>query len=221
MKNKKRLKGALNEVLKHKHEMDLSLLSTFKMFGIKEQDISKKNLQKILLLSVQERAGPKLNSKQFREIYRRFNKINFRKIRSSTDPQKTVDNLYGELIKIPKIGTKIALVFMRDLVCRCKIFPECKKYLYQPVDVHIENIFIKKLKVFEPNEVPGPSEALFTKKNKKFQIILKEVHSPRIDFDYFWYVGNRFCNKRFACHLCWIRKYCQDPYFNKKNLDFR
>lgn len=221
MENQERLRNCIQDLLVHKKEMDNLSKGWSEPLGIKQELETQENFQNILLASIQARAGPLLNVKRCKQIFLEFNKnLNFETINNLKDKEK-LDYLYNLLDNLKYVGPKIALVILKDIVYCNKIYPELINELLLPIDTHIRKILINKLKVFDDDEVPKPSESITTKRNKIFQSNLAQIHTPRIEFDYLWCVGYLFCNKRVACHLCWIKNYCQERSFNGSDLNLR
>lgn len=222
IKDAETLEKAMSILLGHKKETDDFTRSLFEFMNIKKRKLTIENLQKILLLDIQSRGGGGLLSpSKCKNIIYEFNtRMDIEEINRKQGKEK-FDYIYRQMIGIDQIGPKIAAVFMKNIVYYMEICPELVNFLYMPIDRHIRKIFIDKLKVFDEKDVPHPSEPFNTKKNKRFQEDLSAIHQPRIEFDLFWFVGSMFCNKRIACHLCWIRDFCKEPYIENKNLNFQ
>jgi len=219
IKNTDTLRKAIQALLKHKTEIADFSRNLFEFMNTKKGELTLENLQKILLLDIQSRGRALLSTKECKEIIREFNsKMDIVEIKRKEGKDK-FNYIYEQLISINQIGPKIAAVFMKNMVYHLGICHELVDSLYMPVDRHIRKIFIEKLRVFDDKDVPHPSESFKTKKNQMFQKALSDIYKPRVDIDLFWFVGNMFCNKRIACHLCWIRDLCKEPYFKGENLD--
>lgn len=219
--DKERLKKCIQELLTHKKEIDNLSKVWSTPLNIKEGILTKENLHNILLSSIQARAGPALNTEKCKNIFIELNKKLDINIIKKLRGQKKLDHLYNTFNQLPYIGTKITLVILKDIIYCNKICNELVDLLPLPIDRHIRNILINKLKVFDENEVPQPSEPITTKRNKKFQEIIDKIHRTRVEFDYLWYIGYTFCSKRVACHLCWIKDYCQEKSFGGSNLNLK
>jgi len=221
IKDPETLKKAINVLLEHKKEADDFTRSLFKFVNVRERELTIENLQKILLLDIQSRGRGLLSPDECTDIIKKFNsRMGIEEINRKQGKEK-FDYIYRQLIRIDQIGPKIAAVFMKNMAYYLKICPELVNFLYMPIDRHIRKILLDKLKVFDEKDVPQPSEPFNTKKNKRFQEDLSAIHQPRIEFDLFWFAGSMFCNKRIACHLCWIREFCKEPYIENKNLNFQ
>lgn len=181
-------------------------------FEVEYGKATPENLKKIFVLGIQARGGPKLSEDECRVVLNAFDNA-IKEILGLTDKGKEkVQKITERIMGIPKIGPKITGVFWRDVVYFYGIWKKLVNYLYQPVDVHIQNILVNKLKVLDNREVPY-GDRFTTHKNQKFQDLLSQAHTPRIESDYLWYIGYHFCSKRvpLACELCYIKKYCKDP----------
>jgi len=219
IKDPETLRKAINILLEHKKEAEEFSRNYFAFMNIKERELSLENMQKILLLDIHSRGRALMSRSECEEIVRQFNsKMDIEQVKRKEGIEK-FNYIYEQLISIDQIGPKIAAVVMKNMVYYLKICPELMNLLYMPIDRHIRKIFIEKIKVFEEKDVPQPSDPFSTNKNKRFQEALLDIHQPRIEFDLFWFVGYFFCNKRIACHLCWLRKLCKNPYFEGKNLN--
>jgi hypothetical protein len=201
---------ALCELKKHHGIMDQFFKSVSGPLQIRKKGLTKENLWKILLIDIQSRGGPKLNGSAVKRVKTAFfRNVDLGKAKSLKGEDK-FNYLYSTLIGLPKIGPKIAAVFMKNMVCEFSIFAELRNYLFVPIDLHVEKILTKKLRAFTPKE-PSRESPLKSKKSRLFQNELSKICNPRIELDGFWYVGYLFCNKKseLVCkELCWIRRYC-------------
>lgn len=219
IKDHETLKKAIEILLEHKKEAADFSNNLFAFLNIKERELTLENMQKILLLDIHSRGRALMSQRECERIIRQFNsKMDIEQIKAKEGIEK-FNYIYEQLISIDQIGPKIAAVVMKNLVYHLKICPELVNFLYMPIDRHIRKIFIEKIKVFDEKDVPQPSDPFNTKKNLRFQRALSDIHEPRIEFDLFWFVGYTFCNKRIACHLCWLNELCKSPYFKGKNLN--
>jgi len=208
------LKSVVNDLLKHKEEWDSHFWAFCEPYKIAEGVGSKENLGKIFILSIQARGGPKLNTSKCRRVLKEFDSAIDGILKLDSEGQQKLDDIVKKIDGIMYIGPKITGLFLRDVVYYFHIWPDLINYLYQPIDRHVRTLLTEKLKVMGEKEVPYPSESFFSRKNKGFQSFLSKVHQPRIEFDYLWHVGARFCTYRISeiCGLCPINKYCKNPY---------
>ena len=215
-KSKEILKSAIELVLKHKEEIDKESDASIHrvVLEIKKGDSSKENLRKwfILITGPGWRGGPPPNLEKRRRMLAQFENW-YNKVTNQILPkeisQNTMDEIYRATDDIEYIGPKIAGVFLRDVIIYLGIWPQFTDFLYLPIDRHTRNVLVYKLGVFGGKEVPNISESYFTSKNQQFQEILNEVHKPRVEFDYFWVIGSKFCSY-FLCDFCWISGLCKD-----------
>ena len=213
-KNQHLIKLSLRELKKHVGTMDKFFTSASEALQIRKGKVTKKNLWKILLLDIQSRGGPQLNAADIKALENKFFRtIDLEKAKKLEGEEK-FKCLYSSIVGLPRIGPKITSVFMKNMACKCSIYPKLKDYLFLPIDVHIENILTKKLQVFKGNEI-SKDNPFKSNRSKLFQVELSNIHNPRVELDDFWYVGYLFCNKKseLVCkELCWIRKYCQQKF---------
>lgn len=181
---------------------------------IEQGKVTKKNLWKILLVDIQSRGGPKLNVANVKKLESKFfHTLDLEKAKR-LEGKVRFNYLYSIIVGLPKIGSKIASVFMKNTVREFSVFPELEEHLFLPIDVHIKNILTNKLQVFSQNEL-SKENPLKSKKSMLFQEQLTKIHSPRVELDALWFIGHIFCNKKsgFVCKkLCWIRKYCRQNF---------
>jgi|GEM_PF-2733615 len=210
------LSKAISLVLEHKHELDKLLFESvhFKALNIKIGDDSKENLKKwfILVTGPGWRARPPLSLAERREMLKAFDKWYDKVVKDilpNYSGQDAVDKMIDELVKIKWVGYKVAGVYLRDIVYYFKVWPHLTDYLYLPIDRHVRDIMVKRLKAFSDADVPEVGESYFTGRNKKFQQILNTIHKPRVEFDYFWYIGVNFCSYH-LCNYCWIKELCRE-----------
>lgn len=217
MDNPKKLKKAVCILLEHKKDMDIPYNTYFNIFGIKKGIFTKKNLKLMLLPCLQARAGPKLSLKKCKQAMSFLNKnLDIKKFKSLNGSEKF--NYFYNIVKsIPSVGPKITGVYMKDVIYHNNVCPDLVNYLYLPIDIHVRRILIEKLKIFTEEEVPKVSERYETRKNQKFQKILDEIHKPRVEFDYLWFIGKYFCNQRLACSFCFLKDLCLDKYYEDKS----
>ena len=206
---------AIKLVLEHKRQIDRELWEGIHLntLGIRKGDSSKENLWKWFTLAVGPgwRAGPAPSldrrKNMIKEFDRWYEKVTS-KILSKYSGQVAMDKMIEELVKIKGIGSKIAGVYLRDIVYHFEVWPQLKEYLYLPIDRHTKNILVHKLKAFDENHAPAVGESYFTKKNRCFQENLSQIHKPRVEFDYFWTIGSKFCSF-YLCSFCWIKEVCR------------
>lgn len=208
------LKSVINDLLRHKKEMDSHFRAFCEPYKIVEGVASKENLRKIFILSIQARGGPRLSNTKCRGVLKEFDSAIDGILELSSEGQHKVNELVRRIDDIKYIGPKITALFLRDAVYYFHIWPDLVNYLYLPIDRHIRTILIKKLRAMGEEEVPYPSGSFFRGENPRFQSFLSEVHRPRIQFDYLWHVGARFCTYRLSeiCELCPINRHCKDRY---------
>jgi hypothetical protein len=210
------VKRALCELGKHHKTICKFFAAVSEPLQIRKGEITKINLWKILLIDVQSRSGRKLNEDDIIELRERFfNDLDLQKAKALKDEER-FDYLYNIIVGLPRIGPKIASVFMKNLVCKFAIFPELKDNLFLPIDVHIKNVLVTRLRVLGENEI-RTGNPLTSKRSisMRCQEQLSRIHDPRVELDDFWYIGHLFCNKRsgLVCEqLCWIREYCRQKY---------
>jgi len=216
MINKKEsLMEALKLVLEHKEQMDRELWGGIhcNVLGIQKDYASKENLKKWFILAVGPgwRAGPAPALDRRKEMIEAFDKW-YEKVIGEILPecsgQEAMDKMVEGLVKIKGIGPKIAGVYLRDIVYHVRVWPQLKEYLYLPIDRHTRNILIHKLEAFDEHQAPAVGESYFTEKNSQFQQALSQIHKPRVEFDYFWTIGSKFCSF-YLCNFCWIREVCR------------
>jgi len=214
--NQKILKNALTDVLKHKTIMESDVNTMASTFGIRKGKIDKKNLKTILIPAIQYRSGPSLSAKECIEIMNDFeNKYpEVENILKNGDSQEDLDNLLDIVNSIYDIGPKIASVYLKDVIYQFKIGGQLIPYLYLPIDIHIKNIFVNKLQVIDRNKMPKTSDKYSHYRNIAFQEELSRIHTPRVEFDTFWYIGSRFCSNRLFCDICWIKNYCKSKGYD-------
>lgn len=209
------LREALRLVLEHKSEIDNELYAGihYRVLGVRKGDESRENLKKwfILALGPGWRGAPPPRLEKRKEAIRAFDRW-YNDVRSRIlvkySRQQALNEMYKTLENILTIGPKIAGVLLRDWIYHFDIWPELKNYLYLPIDRHVRNIIINKLEACEEAEVPKAGESYFTVRNQAFQRALDEIHCPRVEFDYFWMVGNTFCSYN-LCHACWLNELCK------------
>jgi hypothetical protein len=208
-----RLLSHRNETWKHPLEEQYP----FSLVGLRRGDSSKDNLKKLLVFSLQFRGGPRLSLNEINESLSDFDGAYdsiTKKLLPNFNGKETADSIYRCITSpnVREVGSKIAGVFLRDVVYRLGVWQELLNYLYLPIDRHIRSLLIKRLKVFDDKEVPKVSESFFTKKNQRFQAELAQIHTPRVDFDDLWFIGSQFCSYRKLCPLCWIRDMCLNRF---------
>jgi len=211
------VKKALCELRKHHETICKFFAAVSEPLQIRNGEINKINLWKILLIDIQSRGGPKLEEHHIIELRKRFFKdLDLQKAKALED-QERFDYLYKIIVGLPKVGPKIASVFMKNLVCKFSIFPELKDKLFLPIDLHIKKILVTRLRVLGENEIRNGNPLTSTRRSKSMtcQEQLSRIHDPKVELDDFWYIGYLFCNKRsgLVCkQLCWIRDYCRQKY---------
>ncbi len=213
-KNQHVIKEAFCELKKYRGMMAKFFTSVSEPLQIKQREVTKKNLWKILLIDIQSRGGPKLNVAGVKKLQGEFFQTVDLKKTVKLEGENRFNYLYSTIVGLTSIGPKIASVFMKNMVCEFSIFTELRDYLFLPVDTHIENILANKLKVFGRNEI-SKENPLKSKKSKLFQDKLSKIHDPRVDLDNFWYIGHLFCSKKseLVCQeICWIKRYCQQKF---------
>jgi len=214
--NEKILKNAISEVLEHKNVVESDINAMASLFGIERRKLDKKNLKKILIPAIQYRSGPLLNTQECIEIMKDFeNKYpEIENLLKNGNSQEDLNKLLDIVNGISNIGPKIASVYLKDVIYQFKIGEQLIPYLYLPIDIHIKNIFVNKLQAIDRDEMPNTSDKYSHYKNRPFQEKLSQIHSPRVDFDMFWYIGGKFCSNRLFCDICWIKNYCKkrSPY---------
>ena len=213
-KNQQIVKKALCELRKHRKTIRKFFEAVSEPLQIERGKITKKNLWKLLLIDIQSRGGPKLNAAKVKKLEGKFFRTLDLEKAKRLEGKDRFNYFYSMIVGLPRIGSKIASVFIKNMVCKFSIFPELKEHLFLPIDLHIENILVDKLKAFKRNEL-SKENPLKSKKSKLFQDELSKIYTPRVELDDFWYVGYLFCNKKseLVCkELCWIRKYCQRKF---------
>lgn len=55
----------------------------------------------------------------------------------------------------------------------------------------------------------GMRMLFYIEKNQAFQKYLNEIHKPRVEFDYFWFIGSQFCSF-YLCPIYPIREFCKN-----------
>lgn len=194
----------------------------FSLIKIRKDDDSKENLKKLLVFSVQWRGGPRLNLNQINKVLSDFDAVYTiitEEIFPNFNGQETADSIYEHVIfDIKNVGPKIASVFLRDIVYHLGVWKELLPFLYLPIDRHVHDILIDRLKVYDKKDVPGISEPFSTKKNQQFQKELAAIHTPRVDFDDLWFIGSQFCSFRKMCPICWIRDLCSNRFEDSPTL---
>lgn len=215
MSEKRRIaKEALGELRKYDGTISKFFAGVSEPFQIDSGEITKRNLWKILLLDVQSRGGPKLNVHHIKKLRERFFRDLDLEKAKALKGEGRFQYLYNTVAGLPRIGPKITSVFMRNMVCEFSIFPELKDHLFLPIDVHIENVLVNKLRLLEQSAI-SKDNPVKTKRAKMLQQDLSEIHNPRVELDDFWWVGYLFCNKKsqlVCAETCWIREYCQEKY---------
>lgn len=216
IKNEEGLLKALKLILNHKKQMDEEFWRSIHIneLGIRKRDPSKENLKKWFIIATGPgwRAGPPPSFDKRRQMIDAFNEWYDKvttEILPSLSGQEAIDRMLMELTEINGIGYKIAGVYLRDIIYHFEIWPQFKAYLYLPIDRHTRNILIHKLEAFDEFNVPNVGESYFTQKNKLFQTTLDELHKPRVEFDYFWVIGSKFC-AFYLCNWCWIQEVCRN-----------
>lgn len=181
------------------------------------------NLEKILVYDIQWRAFRRLRpieveriQQEFKDVYKKIKELllQFYSYSNSNKEKKQmiVDEIYKAIIGIKQIGSKIAGVFLRDIVCYLKVWKELTPYLYQSIDRHIRELLTKYLKFFDEKEMPNVSESYFTKKSQNFQQLLAEAYTPRVAFDILYIIGSNI-HAFYQCDICPLKKsWCKDPY---------
>lgn len=239
--DKQLLRAVVDVLIEHKKDMmpyPLEKQNPLALANIIRGDSSKENLKKILIFSCQWRGGPRLNVQEMNAILKQFDNsydVITEEILPNFDGQKSTDKIYEQLTNINGLGSKTVGVYLRDLAVHFDIWNQLLPYLYQPVDKHIRALLAKdyyvrlsngrkrhytgQLQIFEDEDIPKPSESFFSsRKNRNFQKILLEIHSPRVDFDGLWFVGANFCSFRKMCPLCWIRDFCKNRFEDADSL---
>lgn len=212
------LNEVVNELLKHKETFGMEYNKTFSLFDIKKGVATKDNLHRIFSMCVTARR--RVSASRCKEAIRQFDEkvgeiIEYMSDLTERNAKDKHKRLFNNILGINGVGPKIATEFIKTIVYWAGIWPELKNELYVPVDKHVHNLMVKKLKVFDKNEVPDPDDL----KNEKwfelfenFQRTLSEIRGPRIDFDLLWFIGSHFsCKLGIYCDYCFIRKYCQEP----------
>jgi len=211
------LRRALELILNHKKEIDEEFYNSIHyklLVGNKHQIEEKEILRRWFIIAIGPgwRGGPAPSYckrvRMLKEFDLWYNRV-VNEILPSYSGQKAVDMIIKALTNISGIGPKIAGVYLKDIVYHFGIWGHLRNYLYLPIDRHVRNIMVKRLRVFDKREVPNVGESYFTKKNQRFQRLLDSIHRPRVEFDYFWVIGARFC-AFYLCDLCWIRELCKD-----------
>ena len=214
--NQNTLKCAIDIALKEKPAIDRYLMSFWEPLRIRPGDESKENVGKIFISTLQARGGPKLKNEDIERIVKEFNK-KFDSIRGnlpSYSKQEAVDYLHSEIEGIRGVGFKIAAVFLKDVVYRHKIWGELTDWLYLPVDRHVKNILTERLGAFTQKELPRYTRKYNNKANQEFQKALDTIHRPRVEFDYFWWIGYRYCNYKLLCQYCPLKDVCVNKEFS-------
>lgn len=212
----KTLREALDIILEHKEELDAMLFEGihYKALDIKKGDSSRNNLKRWFILATGPgwRGGPpprlEIRMKMLEQFDKWYDDV-INKILPNYQGQNAMDEIYKRLMKIERVGAKIAGVYLRDIIYHFKVWPFLIDYLYLPIDRHVRNLIINKLCVFNENEVPKIGESYFTERNQRFQRFLNSIHTPRVEFDYLWAIGAMFCAYH-LCDFCWIKHLCKN-----------
>jgi hypothetical protein len=216
VKNEEGLLKALRLVLYHKKQMDGELWRSIHVneLGIRRGDSSRENLKKWFIIATGPgwRAGPSPPLNKRRRMLEAFDEWYDKvtnEILQNFSGQEAMDKMLMELTRINGIGPKIAGVYLRDIIYHFEAWPQLKVHLYLPIDRHTRNILTNKLEAFDEQNIPKVGESYFTRKNKLFQKTLDELHKPRVEFDYFWAIGSKFC-AFYLCNQCWIQEICKN-----------
>jgi len=213
------LKKALELILNHKKEIDEELYNSihYRLLVRNRHQMDEKEILRrwfIIAIGPGWRGGPapryEERVRMLREFDLWYDKV-VNEILPSYSGQKAVDLIIRALTNIKGIGSKIAGVYLKDVVYHFGVWSHLRDYLYLPIDRHVRNIMVNKLKVLDSNEVPNVGESYFTRRNQRFQRLLDSIHRPRVEFDYLWAVGAKFC-AYYLCNLCWIRELCKDKH---------
>ena len=220
----RRLEEAIELVLKHKEEMDKELYDGihYRVLSINKGDSSMENLKRWFIIATGPgwRGGPALSLEKRKKMIASFDEWYERvvnEILPNYHGQARMDKIYEELVNIKWVGSKIATVYLRDIIYHFNIWSELRDYLYLPIDRHVRAILSNRLGE-NKDEVPKVSESCFTRKSRKFQKALSEIHNPRVEFDYFWYIGARFCSY-YLCNFCWLKELCIKKEYLLKDDD--
>lgn len=180
-------------------------------YGIEVGEVSKDNLRKMFRNSIVARGGPP-NRNQVKAGVEEFDRKLEEIIENMSDlSQENAEEKYRWLLEnltnIRGVGSKIACEYVRKVVVYGRVWEDLLYELYVPVDTHIDSFMTEKLKVFREDEIPKYHEST---EFKDFQNLLDQVHSPRIDFNLLWFIGNRFCvpGLTIRCGYCPIKEYC-------------
>jgi len=210
------LREALNIILEHKEELDAMLFEGihYKVLGIKKGDSSKENLKKWFILATGPgwRGGPSPRLEERIKMLEQFDEWYddvVTRVLPNYQGQRAMDEVYKGLMKIKRVGPKIAGVYLKDIIYHFGAWPSLVEYLYLPIDRHVRNLMVNKLCVFDEDEVPKVGESYFTRRNQRFQRLLDNIHRPRVEFDYLWAIGAMFCAYH-LCDFCWIRHLCKN-----------
>lgn len=206
----KKLKKVIDKLLQRK-DIFRNWQRHKQTYGIEVGKISKDNLRKMFCNSIVARGGPP-NPNQVRAGVEGFDQKVEGIIENMSDlSQENAEEKYRWLLEkltnIRGVGSKIACEYVRKVVVYGGIWENLLYELYVPVDTHIDSFMTEKLKVFQEDEIPKDHEST---EFKDFQDLLAKVHSPRIDFNLLWFVGNRFCTPRLTirCEYCPIKEFC-------------
>lgn len=212
--NDKILKEGIHKISQHKDAFELDFEVHSKIYKIEKENDSKNNLKQILRPLIQARRRGKLSKDECQILFSSFDKkyTKIKQIGRYDEGEEAIDKIVKELHGIHNLGWKIVGVFLKDVVYNCHIWSHLIDYLYLPIDTHIHKIFTEKLQVISKEHMPTYEHSYLGRKNKRFQDELKMIHNPRIEFDWFWYIGNRFCSNRISCDLCWIKDFCRKKW---------
>lgn len=125
------------------------------------------------------------------------------------------------------VGQKIGSLILEVLIHYGKANDDLEPELFVPIDTHVQRIFSECLGL---TNVPSIGSPVWSSNYRGFQQFLADNSAegtPRIYFDYLWFVGKVFCKKitkndeRYSkgyrlCSMCWIKDYCTftDKWFS-------
>jgi endonuclease III len=119
----------------------------------------------------------------------------------------------------PGVGQKIGSLILEMLIHYGEANQALEPKLFVPIDTHVERILSECLGL---NNVPSVGLPVWKQTYQDFQQFLANNSAegtPRIYFDYLWFVGKVFCrkinenNERYSkgyrlCSMCWIKDHC-------------
>jgi endonuclease III len=120
------------------------------------------------------------------------------------------------------VGQKIGSLILEALIHYGKANDDLEPQLFVPIDTHVRRIFTECLGLTNVPSIGSPVSSSDYRGFQQFLADNTDQGTPRIYFDYLWFVGKVFCRKITEndevyskgyrlCSMCWIKDYCSFP----------